>query len=163
MVLAPEKADQEVNQHVPQDLDGRVLRPGVSTVGDDESKKEGGDEGSIHSQSSADTIEPVPVGAERPRPSKSEASSVRSRTLSVVPRSERRGLLGRLSIIPEVERPYDYRNSTKWLITFIVALAASAAPLGSAIFFREFLYSQVARGVDYLGIQRTIVLLRNML
>ncbi|KAF5869561.1 putative mfs multidrug resistance protein [Botrytis fragariae] len=56
-------------------------------------------------------------------------------TPMVVPRSKRRGLLGLLTIIPEVENPQNYKNGTKWLITFIVAVAGAAAPLGSAIFF----------------------------
>ncbi|KAK4104300.1 hypothetical protein N658DRAFT_420574 [Parathielavia hyrcaniae] len=56
---------------------------------------------------------------------------------AIVPRSQRRGLLGRLTLIPEVERPYEYKNSTKWMITAVVALAAAAAPMGSGIFLRE--------------------------
>jgi hypothetical protein len=64
------------------------------------------------------------------------ASSTRSRTASIVPRSRRRGLFGRFTVIPEVDRPYDYRNKTKWTITLVVALAAAGAPLGSAIFYR---------------------------
>ncbi|KUJ11958.1 MFS multidrug transporter-like protein [Mollisia scopiformis] len=51
----------------------------------------------------------------------------------VVPRSKRRGLLARFTLIPEVEEPYDYKRSTKWFITFQVAIAAAAAPMGSAI------------------------------
>jgi len=55
----------------------------------------------------------------------------------VVPRSERRGLLGRLTIIPEIERPYEYNRRTKWMVTAVVALAAAAAPMGSGIFYRR--------------------------
>ncbi|ODA80359.1 hypothetical protein RJ55_03317 [Drechmeria coniospora] len=62
-------------------------------------------------------------------------SSTRSRALTVVPRHERRGLLGRFSVVPEVKRPYDYRHSTKWGITATISLAAMAAPLGSSIFY----------------------------
>lgn len=54
-----------------------------------------------------------------------------------VPRLLRRGLLGRFSLVAEVENPYDYSNKLKWFITFIVAFAAAAAPMGSSIFFRE--------------------------
>ncbi|KAL2156993.1 hypothetical protein VTH06DRAFT_8825, partial [Thermothelomyces fergusii] len=61
-------------------------------------------------------------------------SSAFAHTNAVVPRAQRRGLLGRLTLIPEVERPYEYKNSTKWTITAIVALAAAAAPMGSGIF-----------------------------
>ena len=56
-----------------------------------------------------------------------------------VPRSKRRGLFGRFTIIAEVEEPKRYPRKTKWFITFVVAMAAMAAPLGSAIIFRMFL------------------------
>ncbi|KAK7967768.1 MFS transporter OpS2 [Apiospora aurea] len=62
-------------------------------------------------------------------------SSTRSRALSVVPRSHRRGLFARLAVVREVNRPYDYSRRVKWTITIFVAIAAAAAPLGSAIFF----------------------------
>lgn len=54
-----------------------------------------------------------------------------------VPRSKRRGLFGRFSILAEVEQPKHYPRKTKWFITFNIALAALAAPLGSAIIFRK--------------------------
>lgn len=50
-----------------------------------------------------------------------------------VERSKRRGLFANLAAIPEVTEPTHYPNSTKWLITAIVAVAAAAAPVGSAI------------------------------
>ncbi|KAL8720857.1 MAG: hypothetical protein Q9225_002336 [Loekoesia sp. 1 TL-2023] len=50
-----------------------------------------------------------------------------------IPKSHRRGLLGRFTIVAEVEEPKDYPRPTKWYITFVVALAAVAAPMGSAI------------------------------
>ena len=137
MVLDPEKEDLEGTQHVPQDIDGPVEHPGVSTNTDDETKNLETDDGSIHSQTSTGSIEPAPVVEQTTQRSKSRSSSVRSRPLSIVPRSERRGLLGRLTVIPEVERPYEYTRRTKWLITLLVALAAAAAPMGSSIFFRE--------------------------
>jgi hypothetical protein len=67
----------------------------------------------------------------------SRASSARSRPLSIVPRSKRRGLFGQFAVLPEVDRPYDYSDRTKWMITTIVALAAAGAPIGSSIFYRE--------------------------
>lgn len=84
--------------------------------------------------------EPVNVAdaARSPLRSLSRASSVRSRPLSVVPRSKRRGLFARLAVVPEVDRPYDYKNSTKWGITLTIALATAAAPLGSSIFYRMY-------------------------
>lgn len=53
-----------------------------------------------------------------------------------IPKSQRRGLLGRFTLVAEVEDPKDYSRSTKWYITFVVALAAMAAPMGSAIILR---------------------------
>ncbi|KAK7954507.1 MFS multidrug resistance transporter [Apiospora saccharicola] len=66
---------------------------------------------------------------------RSRGSSTRSRAPSVVPRSQRRGLFAQLALVPEVNRPFDYSNKVKWTITIFVAIAAAAAPLGSAIFF----------------------------
>ncbi|KAK7737936.1 hypothetical protein SLS53_006314 [Cytospora paraplurivora] len=69
--------------------------------------------------------------------SRSRASSARSRPLVIVPRRERRGLFSQFTIIPEVERPYDYSRKTKWIITTVVALAAAGGPLGSNITYRD--------------------------
>ena len=55
----------------------------------------------------------------------------------VVPRAQRRGLLARFSFVAEVEEPKHYPRRIKWFITFVVALAAVAAPMGSTIFFRK--------------------------
>jgi hypothetical protein len=137
--------DQE-KDHTPLDVDGPLQHPGVATEDDEKELDIGshGDEHSDHSERalSADPIEPAPVQVTQPDVrSKSRSSSVRSRPLSIVPRSKRRGLLGKLAIIPEVERPHEYGNGTKWTITAIVALAAAAAPVGSAIFYRRFSFS----------------------
>lgn len=50
-----------------------------------------------------------------------------------VPRGERRGLFANLAVIPEVTEPHDYTRKKKWMITFVVAVAAAAAPMGSSI------------------------------
>lgn len=68
--------------------------------------------------------------------SNTRPESIRPQPIKV-PRSKRRGLFGRFAILAEVEDPRDYKNNTKWFITFIVGLAALAAPLGSTIIFRE--------------------------
>lgn len=74
--------------------------------------------------------------------SRSRGASSTRRVPVVVPRARRRGLLGRFGVIPEVERPYDYRNRTKWAITAAVSFASAGAPMGSSIFYREcLLYS----------------------
>jgi hypothetical protein len=132
--------------HIPLDVDRPLQHPGVATEDDDKELDIGsyGGEHLEHSERalSADSIEPAPIQVTQPDVrSKSRSSSVRSRPLSIIPRSKRRGLLGRFAIIPEVERPHEYRNGTKWAITAIVALAAAAAPVGSAIFYRKFSYS----------------------
>lgn len=54
-----------------------------------------------------------------------------------VPRSKRRGLFAQFTLLAEVENPKTYPRRTKWFITFIVAVAAAAAPMGSSIFFRK--------------------------
>ncbi|KAI9888204.1 MAG: hypothetical protein M1820_010248 [Bogoriella megaspora] len=50
-----------------------------------------------------------------------------------VPRSQRRGLFGRFSLLPEVDEPKNYSRPKKWFITAIVAFAAAAAPTGSGV------------------------------
>ncbi|KAH8912039.1 MFS general substrate transporter [Coniochaeta sp. PMI_546] len=77
-----------------------------------------------------DNTNGVPV-----RPQSSRASSIFSRSQTVVPRAHRRGLLGRFAVIPEIERPPEYTTKTKWIITAIIALAAAAAPIGAGIFY----------------------------
>jgi multidrug resistance protein len=71
-----------------------------------------------------------------PHRSKSRAqSSVRSiqKDAVVVPRGQRRGLFANLAVIAEVTEPHDYTRKRKWMITFVVAVAAAAAPMGSSI------------------------------
>ena len=71
-----------------------------------------------------------------PHRSRSRAqSSTRSlqKEAVVVPRGERRGLFARLAVLAEVTEPHDYSNKKKWMITFVVAVAAAAAPMGSSI------------------------------
>ncbi|KAI3398208.1 hypothetical protein diail_9685 [Diaporthe ilicicola] len=67
--------------------------------------------------------------------SHSRASSARSRPLVIVPRNKKRGLFAQLTVIPEVERPYDYSRKTKWIITTVIAVAATGGPMGSNIFY----------------------------
>ena len=55
-----------------------------------------------------------------------------------VPRAKRRGLFARFCVLAEVTEPWDYKNNTKWSITFIIAIAGAAAPVGSAIILRKY-------------------------
>ncbi|KAH8671695.1 major facilitator superfamily domain-containing protein [Xylariales sp. PMI_506] len=52
-----------------------------------------------------------------------------------IPRSQRRGLFGRFTIIPEVVDPRAYSNGTKWLMTVIAAIAGATSSTGSSIFY----------------------------
>ncbi|KAH7192648.1 major facilitator superfamily domain-containing protein [Fusarium flagelliforme] len=125
--------EQEVkNEKISLERDEESQRP--ATAESSSGKSEHNDQ---------DTIEPVmlgePLGHIDTRPSlkhaQSRASSARSKALSVVPRSKRRGLLARLTLVPEIAHPPDYKSSTKWFLTFIVALATAAAPLGSTVVY----------------------------
>lgn len=108
----------------------------------DSSKSDKSTESTSHSSlGSTHSIHEDDIDIEQaPRPTlihtQSRTSSVRSRAVTIIQRSKRRGLLGRYGLIPEVARPIEYARKTKWTITMIVALAAAAAPQGSAIFFR---------------------------
>ncbi len=142
--MAADERDPEKGE-VPKSLHGSILHPGAATEKDGEISIDNGrepeDDSDRSNHSSIDTIavEPVAIPQDAPR-AKSRSSSVRSRPVSIVPRSERRGLLGRFAIIPEVESPLDYTRRIKWTITFIVAMAAAAAPMGSAIFYRTYFF-----------------------
>ncbi|KAJ5476583.1 Major facilitator superfamily domaingeneral substrate transporter [Penicillium sp. IBT 31633x] len=63
-----------------------------------------------------------------------------------VARLKRRGLLGQLALVAEVENPKTYPRKMKWFITFIVAVAGATAPMGSAIFYPSL--SQVTRELN---------------
>lgn len=67
-------------------------------------------------------------------PSKADSVALE---MEIVPRSDRRGLLGRFSIIPEVTNPYSYSPATKWWMTIIVSFAAITSSTGSSIFYRK--------------------------
>ncbi|KAH7383975.1 major facilitator superfamily domain-containing protein [Pyrenochaeta sp. MPI-SDFR-AT-0127] len=67
----------------------------------------------------------------------------------VVPRGQRRGLLARFALIPEVENPEHYARKTKWFLTFIVAFCAMAAPMGSAIVMPVLQDISVAFSADH--------------
>ncbi|QDS71117.1 hypothetical protein FKW77_009648 [Venturia effusa] len=90
---------------------------------------------SANSSTHSETDHEDSIHEETLRPQPSRTSSYRSASYypPIVPRHLRRGLLSRFTLVPEVTQPYHYPNRTKWLITFTVALAAAAAPMGSAI------------------------------
>ncbi|KAI4657693.1 uncharacterized protein J4E78_006081 [Alternaria triticimaculans] len=105
-----------------------------------ETSNQGNDDTMSISSSRASTASTHSTNADQPRTSNTKQRPVTlARTTSVlpdaviVPRSQRRGLLARFALIPEVENPEHYARQTKWLLTFIVAFCAMAAPMGSAI------------------------------
>jgi len=105
-----------------------------------ETSNQGNDDTMSISSSRASTASTHSTNADQPRTSNTKQRPVTlARTTSVLPdavivsRSQRRGLLARFALIPEVENPEHYARQTKWLLTFIVAFCAMAAPMGSAI------------------------------
>ncbi|TAQ91544.1 hypothetical protein B7494_g173 [Chlorociboria aeruginascens] len=135
MATDPEKAEVEKQdiEELIQERDTPIYRDNTSNS---DPEKEERKRDSTHSHSSTlNSMTPGPIDPQRPTRSKSKSSSTRSRQITVIPRPQRRGLLARFSLIPEISRPYDYKRSTKWLITLQVALAAAAAPMGSSIFY----------------------------
>jgi hypothetical protein len=126
--------DTEFSLECPQESSGKqkddMPKPDREKTGDE----------SIHSRSSDITIEPAVADAQYIQRSKSRSSFVSGGLSLTIPRSKRRGLLGRFTVIPEVNRPYDdYSRRTKWTISLLVALAAAAAPMGSSIIYRTYL------------------------
>ncbi|EDU45132.1 AraJ Arabinose efflux permease [Pyrenophora tritici-repentis] len=87
---------------------------------------------SISSEHSAETHKPRPSDTKQRPVSLARTTSVNPEAV-IVPRSQRRGLLARFALIPEVENPVHYARKTKWFVTFIVAFCAMAGPMGSAI------------------------------
>ncbi|KAI3325894.1 major facilitator superfamily transporter [Xylariaceae sp. AK1471] len=69
------------------------------------------------------------------QPVRSMTSSMGPRHAIPVPKENRRGLFPWLSLVPEVDKPQHYDNGIKWMLTLFVAIAACAAPMGSAIFY----------------------------
>ena len=72
-----------------------------------------GDSGSSTSRHGHD--HQLPPHRDRSR-AQSSTRSVR-RNIVKVPRSQRRGLLARFTVIAEVTNPYDYPRSMKWMLT----------------------------------------------
>ncbi|KAI1429144.1 major facilitator superfamily domain-containing protein [Xylaria sp. FL1777] len=101
----------------------------------------------VHNRPSEKDEDGGPLSAVR-----SAASSARPRNTTPVPKESRRGLLPWLSLIPEIDNPYHYANSVKWVLTLFVAVAASAAPMGSAI-----LYPSLAEIATDLHVSETVV------
>ncbi|PBP16005.1 major facilitator superfamily transporter multidrug resistance [Diplocarpon rosae] len=128
----PEKGALENSTKSQIDFNKTIQHPGVATLEGKEIREI--DSYVTHSNSSEESIQAnSETSTSSQSRSNSETSSILPKTLTIVPRAKRRGLVARLTVVPEVERPCDYKNPTKWFITFQVAIAAAAAPMGSAI------------------------------
>ncbi|EFQ36841.1 major facilitator superfamily transporter [Colletotrichum graminicola] len=55
--------------------------------------------------------------------------------LRKIPRHERRGLLSSLALVAEISDSREYGKGKKWMMTIIVALAATASSFGSSVFY----------------------------
>jgi hypothetical protein len=58
--------------------------------------------------------------------------------LGYTPRGQRRGLLASLTLVREVNDPYQYSNGMKWLFTAIVTFAGTTSSTGSSILYRKY-------------------------
>ncbi|KAK4692634.1 hypothetical protein P7C71_g4613, partial [Lecanoromycetidae sp. Uapishka_2] len=126
--------DQDTARIGAQELDRESPKKEIPPTGNFEEKIS--DESSSHaSQTSIDPEKGSGVEDKRDV----EAANEEEVTLVPVkvPRAQRRGLFGRFALVAEVEEPKHYPRRTKWWITFVIALAAVAAPMGSAIIFHN--------------------------
>lgn len=95
------------------------------------------------STTASSTREEKEVEAEPPQNADSAQTEKQGNPVTVpsgpvaVPRAERRGLWANLSIVSEVEKPFEYKNGTKWMMTVILAFAAGTSSTGAAIFYRK--------------------------
>lgn len=92
---------------------------------------------SSHSNHNTTTTTPTKPDLETATTTEEDETTTTPATPIKIARSQRRGLFGRFTLVAEVEEPKHYPRRTKWFITFNIALAAVAAPLGSAIIFRK--------------------------
>ncbi|KAL9054022.1 MAG: hypothetical protein Q9162_004428 [Coniocarpon cinnabarinum] len=114
-------------------LDPPLPSPSASSSHEEEREEEREEESAQHDLEKGDV--PPADNAVDGRPQVSRTISTQSKPLSLrkVPVAQRSGWLGRLSLLYEAEEPKSYPRGIKWFITFEIALAAVAAPMGSSI------------------------------
>lgn len=91
---------------------------------------------SIHTPSQREPSPRTSTTVEQDDPNRAASVTSDFGVCEPVPKGQRRGWLARFAIIAEAEEPKSYPRRTKWIITFIVAVAAAAAPMGSSIVLR---------------------------
>ena len=115
-------------------MEDATARSGAQELEHETAKRVGKRSGDISSMSSAENADT------KIKDEKIDLEKVQSEPIPNVinvPRAQRRGLFARFAIVAEVTEPKHYLRPTKWFITFVVAMAAVAAPLGSTIIFRK--------------------------
>lgn len=98
-------------------------------------EKEIPDEFASSSSKSSDTASKEKEQQSQQQPDLEKSPSDVRPPPEVVPRLKRRGLFGSLTIVPEVVNAYHYPNSTKWMMTVLVAMAGVTSSTGSSIFY----------------------------
>ncbi len=127
-------ADSETAKVAAQELDLEVPKKGAPNMEQTEpigARKSGSNDTNVSIEHTDEKI-----SEEKRDMEASEAEDVTPPPV-LVPRSQRRGLFGRFALLAEITEPKHYSRRTKWWITFIVAMAAIAAPMGSAIILRK--------------------------
>lgn len=147
MALGEEKADdasaKNTTQQVPKEGKGDMaIQQGPSEAGlekqqSDQIDPQHGENSHDQGETDLKSDGKQEQQAEPTMAKAASTTSATSKTLELIPRSDRRGLFARFTIIPEVTNPYDYKDNTKWMMTIIVSLAATTSSTGSSIFYRE--------------------------
>lgn len=130
MTIQPEKSEKETPEAASQlsrddDVETELEDPG-KTKGEARDPSPHIDDAAV-----CELGEGTRITSHLPPPSPTYAET--ERNPGVVPRLHRRGLLANLVLIPEAERPREYSNRVKWIITAFTAAAGAAAPMGSAM------------------------------
>ena len=126
-VTAPERPVNARESGIPLPLEGKEIH-GDPTLSPHSSS---------NSTATSDTISPEqPGGIEAGRQQQPVDHEPYPPPVTV-PRSERRGILARFTILAEIENAVHYERKKKWIITSIVSLCGSVAPFSSAILLRK--------------------------
>jgi multidrug resistance protein len=121
---APEQPTTHIGSHNEKEKESEIGPTGSIHESSEDSD-------SIHSHAS--TAPTIPQDEKTVRPATLTRTTSITPDAVIVPKPDRRGLLARFALIPEVQNPYHYSRKTKWFLTTIIAFCAMAGPMGSAI------------------------------
>jgi len=104
-----------------------------------------------------DTKDELALADGAPAASSSEAASdvealPQTKQLEYTPRGQRRGLLSSVTLVREVQDPYQYSNGMKWLFTAIVAFAGTTSSTASSILYRKLLGASTFKMASIWGL-----------